>query len=121
MKFIYSQNGPISEVYKKYSVSFLDTDFLCVIGNELFVDKERETRGLLPAYSNLQNNDFVPKFSHYLKIIPTIKNLFFLNKIQTNSYEQIFHTLKTRIETSNQEQDFQTALRNFLDDYKFIF
>lgn len=121
LKLIYSQNGPVNEAYKKYGVNFNDTNFLYILGNELFVDKEKEIQGLLTAYSYLQNKNFAPKFSNYLKIIPTIKNLFFLNKIQVNSYEQIFNNLKTKIEITVHEQDFQTALRNFLTDYKLIF
>lgn len=121
LKLIYSKNGPVSEVYEKYGINYSDTNFLHIIGNELFVDKEREIQGLLPAYSYLQNKNFAPKFSNYSKIIPTIKNLFFLNKIQTNSYEQIFHKLKTKIEIVGNEQDFKTALRIFLTDYKLIF
>ena len=121
LKLIYSKNGPVSEVYKKYGVNFNDTDFLYIIGNELFVDKEKEIQGLLPAYSYLQNKDFIPKFSFYSIIIPTIKNLFFLNKIKTSSYEQIFNNLKTKIETASDKQDFQSALESFLTDYKLIF
>ena len=85
LKVIYSKNGPVSNVYKKYGVNFKDTDFLHIIGNELFVDKEREIKGLLPAYSYLQNKNFIPKFSHYSKIIPTIKNLFFLRSEEHTS------------------------------------
>ena len=121
LKLIYSQNGSVSEVYKKYDVNFNDTNFLHTIGNELFVDKEKEIQGLLPAYSYLQNQNFVPKFSYYSKIVPTIKNLFFLNKIRTNGYEQIFQDLKTRIATTNQDKNYQTALKVFLEDYKLIF
>ena len=121
LKLIYSQNGPVSEVYKKYDVNFNDTNFLHTIGNELFVDKEKEIKGLLPAYSYLQNQNFVPKFSYYSKIVPTIINLFFLNKIRTNGYEQIFQNLKTKIKTTSQDQNFQTNLKVFLEDYKLIF
>jgi len=120
LKLIYSPNGPVSEIYKKYGVNFTDTNFLKIIGNELFVDKEKEIQGLLPSYSYQRNKNFAPKFSTYLKIIPTIKNLFFLNKIQTNNYEKIFYNLKTKIETANQEQDSQTTLNNFIKDYKLI-
>ena len=121
LKVIYSQNGPVSEVYKKYGVDFNDTDFLHIIGNNLFVDKEKEIQGLLPAYSYLRNKNFTPKLTYYSKVIPTIKNLFFLNKIRTNSCERIFHALKARIEMINHEQNFQTALKIFLADYKLIF
>jgi len=121
LKLIYAQNGPVSEVYKKYGVDFTNTNFLKIIGNELFIDKEREIQGLLPGYSYLQNQNFYPKFSNYSKIIPTIKNLFSLNKIKTSCYEQIFSNLKTKIETPNQEHDLQAILKNFLTDYKLIF
>lgn len=121
LKLIYSQHGPVSEVYKKYGVDLNDTDFLYTIGNELFVDKEREIQGILPAYSYLQNKNFIPKLSNYSHIITTMKNLFFLNKIQTNGYEQIFHDLKTKLEKSRSQQNFQEKIENFLIDYKLIF
>jgi len=122
LKLIYSQNGPVSEVYKKYDVNFNDTNFLHIIGNELFIDKEKEIKGLLPAYSYLQNQNFIPKFSYYSKIVPTIKNLFSLNKIKTSCYEKIFSNLKTKIETPSQVHDLQEViLKNFLTDYKLIF
>jgi len=121
LKHIYAHNGPVSVVYKKYGIDFTDTDFLRVIGNELFVDKEREIQGLLPGYSYVQNKNLVPKFHNYLKIIPTIKNLFFLNTISVQNYEQLFHTVKTKIEITTHEQDVQTVLRNFLTDYAVIF
>lgn len=121
LKLIYPQNGPIKNVYKKYGVYFTETDFLKIIGNQLFIDKEEEIKGLLPAYSYLQNNKFIPKLGRYLKIFPTIKNIFFLNKIKTSNHNQIFHNLKIQIEQSIPEQNFQKTLDIFLTNYELVF
>lgn len=120
LKLIYSENGPVDNVYKKYGIKYRNTEFLRIIGNELFVDKEREIQGLLPSYSYLHNKDFVAKFHFLSKTIVTIKNFFFLNKIQTKYYDKLFEMLKTRIE-SEKEYDLDGALDNFLCDYKLIF
>lgn len=121
LKLIYSQNGPVSLVYNQYHIDYHDTNFLQIFGNELFVDKEKEIQGLLPAYSYLQNENFYPKFCKFKKIFSTIKNLFFLNNIKTKNYEEAFRNLKTRLESTNQAKNFQDALNNFLTDYQLIF
>jgi pyruvate,water dikinase len=122
LHFIYSKNGPIDKVYKKYRVNYNNTGFLKIIGNELYIDKEKEIKALLPAYSYLEGKNFSPKICNFSKIIPTIKNIFFLNKIKTGNYEKIFFDLKAKIEApSESNSDVKTALGNFLDDYKLIF
>ncbi len=118
---IYSQDGPVKNVYQKHKVNFINTHFLKIIGNELYVDKEREIQSLLSAYSYLKNKKFIPRFNNYFKIIPTIKNLFFLNQIKTENYKQLFQALKTKIETAPHEKDFKTALKKFITDYELIF
>lgn len=122
LNFIYSKKGPVYKVYKKYGVNYENTDFLKIIGNELFVDKEKEIQGLLPAYSYLHNKDFIPRFYIFLKLLPTIKNFFSINKIKTGNYEKIFNNLKTKIESNEQRNsDLKTTLKKFLYDYELIF
>lgn len=121
LRRIYSEDGPINNVYKKYGVRYKDTKFITIIGNELYVDKEKELVGLLPAYSYLHNNDFSPKLNNYSKIIRVIRNTFFLNKINTKNYVQLFHDLKVKIEEKQKVIDLETAVNTFLVEYELIF
>ncbi|MFA5994347.1 MAG: PEP/pyruvate-binding domain-containing protein [Parcubacteria group bacterium] len=122
LRFIYAQDGPVAKVYEKYGVNYESVDFLKIVGNELFVDREKELQGLLPAYSYLQNKNFTPKFHQFSKLVPTVKNFFFLNKIRTDNYVAIFNSLKERIEAKKTiVSDVRTALNEFLTDYELIF
>ena len=121
LKQIYSNNGPVDKVYKKYGVNYQDTDFLKIIGNELYVDKEKEIHGLLASYSYLDGKDYSAKFKKYSKTLSSLKNLFFLNKIKTSGHEKLFDELKTKIEAKKPKTDLKTAFKTFLTDYETIF
>jgi pyruvate,water dikinase len=122
LQLIYSKNGPVKNVYKKNGVNYENTNFLKIIGNELFVDKEKEIQGLLPSYSCINNKTFTPKIHNLSKILPTIKNFFYLNNIKSSNCDKIFESIKMKIESKNDfDFDFKKALQNFLIDYELIF
>lgn len=121
LRYIYSDEGPVGRVYKKYGIRYRDTDFLKIIGNELYVNKEKEIKSLLPAYSYLVNNNLSPKFSKFSYIIPTIKNLFFLNKINTSEYDNLFNKLKEKIEEKRVKRGINRDFKKFISDYEMIF
>jgi phosphohistidine swiveling domain-containing protein len=122
LHLIYSNNGPVYQVYKKYGIDYVQTDFLTIIGNELFVDKEKEIQGLLPSYTYLRGEDLLPKFRHLSKLFPTIKNLFSLNTIGTRKHEALFKRLKEAVEkTERASSDLKSALDKFLVDYELVF
>lgn len=121
LKRIYSDKGPVDNVYKRHGVIFRNTDFLKIIGNELFIDREKEIKGLLPGYSYLHKTNLIPKFSVFTKTIPTIKNILSLNKIKTYKYEQLFRDIKTKIESPQQETNIEISLKIFLSDYETVF
>ena len=85
LNLLYSENGPIKKVYQKYRVAYQKTDFLKIIGNELYVDKEREIKSLLPTYSYLKNKNFLAKLNGFKNIFLTLRNFWFLNKISTKN------------------------------------
>ena len=117
---IYSENGPVDSVYGKYGVRYQNTDFLKIIGNELYVDREKEIQGLLPVYS-YYNRSFSPKISKFSKMLVSSKNLLFLNRIKTSGHENLFNELKTRIKTDKYNSDLEAEFQSFLKDYEIIF
>src|SRR3989339_226952 len=98
LRSIYMENGPVDRVYKKYGIDYQNTDFLKIIGNELYVDKEKEIISLLPAYTYFKNKYFLPRFSRFSRSLATIKNLFFLNMIRGVNHKILFNKLKIKIE-----------------------
>lgn len=121
LKRAYSKNGPIDKVCQRYGVAYRNTDFLKIIGNELYVDREKEIKGLLPSYSYLAGTSFLPKYSMFAKTIPTVKNILALNKIRTRDYDPLFRDLKAKIESLQPETDVEAGLEMFLSDYKTVF
>jgi phosphohistidine swiveling domain-containing protein len=118
---IYADNGPVARVYKSFGVNYRDTDFLRLVNGELFVDKEKEVKSLLPSYSYLNAGGEQPKFSDWSKIFSTLRNLLFLNFISTKKFDQLFLFLKEKIETPETDVGFKTVLDDFLKDYELIF
>lgn len=122
LKAIYSQAGPIASVYAKHGVKYRDTGFLRIIGNELFIDKEKEMKGILPSAGYLRNTGFVPKIEGLSGISRTLLNAIRLNRIRTSDYEDIYRRLKCLLETSRATGvDFRDELENFIRDYELIF
>lgn len=48
LKEIYAAGGPVDHVYRRYGVTYHDTDFLRIIGNQLYVDRGAEKASLFP-------------------------------------------------------------------------
>jgi phosphohistidine swiveling domain-containing protein len=119
---IYAPQGPVAEVYKKFNVQYLFTDFLHIIGNELFIDKEKEVQGLLPAYSYFKNPKLKLQLANYAKLFPTIKNVFYLNSIKINNHDLLFEKLRQAITAPNpQDLPIDKQIDGFLKNYKLIF
>jgi len=122
LRAIYAQNGPVAKVYKKYGVAYKNTDFLKIIGNELFVDREKEVAGLLPACGYSGNGKLTARICRVRGLITTIRNIINLNRIKTGGYEMIFSRLKERIEGRGFDGvDIGRAVDNFLSDYEIVF
>lgn len=121
LKMIYTDNGPVARVYKNFGVRYFDTGFLQVINGELWVDREREVKSLLPAYSYFVSHNEQPKFSDWSKVFPTLRNLWFLNFVSTKNFEQLFLDLKDKIETPERPVDLKTFLDVFFNDYQLVF
>lgn len=121
LRSIYKKDGPVDRVYKKHKIDYRDTDFLKIIGNELYVDKEKEIKSLLPAYSYFNNRYYLPRISKISGLIPTMKNLYFINQISSSDHEIFFKELKSKIEKEKEFRDTKEAIANFLLDYELVF
>lgn len=121
LKKLYQKNGPIQQIYKKFRINYSPTNILKIIGNELFIDREEELKTLLPSYSYLTSKDLNPKLTKFSGIFTTIKNFFFLYRINLNNYEKIFQDLKTALENEQKINTVEELLNIFKQDYQIVF
>jgi len=122
LQSIYQNDGTIQKVYQKYKIKHQDTKFLQLVGNELFVNKEKELQSLLPSYTHFKSHNFTPKLSFKSKqIVTSFLNSFRLNLIKTNSHQELETKLKKAIQTIPKDKNFKQTLKNFLSNYELIF
>lgn len=146
LKRIYAKGGPVQSVYHKYKIHYESQDILKIIGNELYIDREAEIKTLFPAYTFLRNPDFEAQLTTD-KLLLTLKNIFYLNKISLKNYPPIQEKLETLLNTDVSQPatnfaetkmdancDFSSKIRvdeiishlqkeieNFLHNYELIF
>lgn len=117
---IYASGGPIENVYKKHNIQYRNTDFLTSLGNELFVDKEKEIKSLLPGYTYFSSPDYSPKLKFDSQFFITLKNIFHLNTIKSQNLDDHFDQLKS-IFKQNENTNIQENLQSFLTNYEHVF
>lgn len=118
---IYAAGGPVQKTYKKYGIQYQNTEFLVLQENELWVDKEKEIKSLLPSYSCLKTLDHSPKMVTLNGAFTTFKNIFSLQKISAKNPEKQFVILKNELENKSSISSIQEFLPNFLKTYEIIF
>jgi phosphohistidine swiveling domain-containing protein len=119
LKKIYAPKGPVHLVYRKNGITYQALDFLKIIGNELFIDREIEIQTLLPALS-FENSRLAPKYSHLSKTWLTMKNSFGLNKIWTQSYPKLYSKIRDKLAATN-SNSLRENIDKFLEEYALIF
>ncbi len=121
LEAIYAKNGPIHKVYSHFGVDYQTKDFLRIIGNELYVDREEEIKTLLPAYSYFSKSDFKPHWTSLRGFFETLKNLFALNKISLKKYDGLMALLKEKLASPPVKRKAQEIVLKFIEDYEIIF
>lgn len=122
LKAIYGEGGPVQNVYARYGVTYKPADFLRIVGDELYVDRESEIKTLLPAYTYLSKNDFAPHFILWRGFWRTIKNLWVLQKISMARLQKLQEELQQKLATKTPDtESFEKVHVDFLKDYETIF
>ncbi len=120
LELIYKAGGPVEKIYSKHGIGYEHQNFIKIVGNELYVDREKEIKTLLPSYSYINSTNLQPKFHSFRKIFTTIKNIFKLNTIKSKP-EELLNKIKPKLASVSNMTDFDSALDLFLKDYGTIF
>lgn len=117
---IYAAGGPVAEVYKMHGLTYHAKNFLVLIGNELYVDRQKELVSLFPGYGYKESDYSRPRLK-LRGFLRTIKNFWSLQTMETRDSgeekDKIFNSLGER----HHFADFKEALDHFLKDYRLIF
>lgn len=122
---IYSQDGPVAKVYQKYGIKYQQTDFLKIIGNELFVDKQCEIKSILPSYTFFKKMTNVPSLEIDRSIFTTLTNGLSLSfsslKINEKSIRQLREQIANALQSKSNSDQLKIALEIFFTQYQIIF
>lgn len=121
IKKIYSENGPIQRVYKKYHVDFEPKNFLRTIGNQLYIDREEELKTLLPSYSYFGKTALKPSRVTYKNFWKTLKNQHNLSRINSSEFEQFFSVLDKELNEIPANTTLTELWKSFDRCYAIIF
>ncbi|MFH1218629.1 MAG: PEP/pyruvate-binding domain-containing protein, partial [Candidatus Peregrinibacteria bacterium] len=113
LKKIYAENGPVHKVYEKYNIEYTPLDFIKIIDKELYIDREKEIQTLLPSYSYLKSDTFQPKLARLKGLFKTLKNIYRINHLPQDNYDDLFTKLKQKLTSP--------PSKNFLEDYELVF
>ena len=122
LSLLYKNNGPVSMVYKKHGIEYEYKDFLKIIGNELYSDKEEELHTLFPAQSFMASKNLKPVLKGFSGLTQTNKNIKNFSKISADNYSDHFNALRNKIESKDEPvQSLKNYIEEFLKDYEIIF
>jgi len=137
LKKIYSKNGPIDNFYKKRGIILKNIDFLKIIWNELYVDKQKELKNIFPCLwyykktwnnttfspfqrENPQDSGLTITFDTFSWFYYSLKNFLYLFLVKYNK-EKLFKSLKEKLEHNIYTNNINSSINIFLTDYEIIY
>lgn len=117
---LYEQDGPVDRAYRSLGVTYAATDFLKVIGGELYVDKEKELQSLFPAYSYFFTKEYRPLPIRLKGFLTSLKNTRALKKCE-GDYEEIASRARKALEKDLDELSPEEVMQGFMKEYVLIF
>lgn len=122
LKMLYAANGPIDRVYQRYGVRYVSEDILRVVGNQLYIDRERELHSLFPTHSYLASKrPQTPVFRSVRGIARSLKNLFALGTMKSKEIRAYEDQIQTLLENIPQSHDASAIWDYFNTAYETIF
>lgn len=118
---IYGPGGPAERAYAAFGVRYHAERFLRIIGNELYVDREKELKTLLPSFSRFGSKDMSPRFAALTGTMATLRNSGALTKIDpARERPHVVSMLRDALSANLAANSVREALEKFLDGYATV-
>ncbi|MEI6478012.1 MAG: PEP/pyruvate-binding domain-containing protein [bacterium] len=108
LQSIYAKEGPIDQVYHSFGVQYRSTDFLKVIGNQLYIDRQAERQGFFPE-NGLRER------------LLARNNKKALQKLRCSDPKEINAQLQKAFAEPTSASSPKDALSQFLNSYRLVF
>lgn len=118
---IYGGGGPVETIYKKYGIQYAPGNFLTIVGNELYIDREKELKTFFPSYSYFGLGKLKPRWRSFTHISQTLYNILALTKIPLRNYAQLKELALQKLNSHQSSTSLEESLMSFLKDYELIF
>ena len=118
LRRIYAHGGPAARAYESFGVRYTAADFLRIVGNELYVDREVEVKTLLPSFSRFASPDMRPRFVTLAGFAATFRNSGALAKIDPGRERpRVVAMLRERFAKRADADSLRGAIDAFLEGY----
>lgn len=130
LRALYADGGPVWRAYRRCGITYHDTDFLRVVGGELFVERERELQSLFPSHSYFFDETRIPRPVRLKGFWTSLKNTRRFHSpslfVGTQSYggtgaDEITKEIHDRLMRDRMSGSRQQIVDQFLEDYEWIF
>lgn len=121
LKNIYAKDWPIDSFYKKNKIEIWNIDFLKIIWNNLYVDKQKELKNFFPSLSYFKSKENKIRFESFKGLLRTIKNLVFLKFINLDFWKLELEAIRKLQLEFGSSIHIWDIIDRFLTDYELIY
>ena len=120
LRVLYADGGPVWRAYRRCGIVYCDTDFLRVVGGELFVERERELQSLFPSHSYFFDETRIPRPVRLKGFWTSLKNTRRFQNLRIDG-DEVMKEIRTRLMRDRGDGSRQQIVDRFLEDYEWIF
>ncbi len=117
---LYTQDGPVARAYQRLGVPYEPADPFVIVGNELYVDQERELHALFPSMTTLKDPYGPPQANGLRGVWKTMRAMVALKNSQVPG-DTLMLRASSLLHAPARATDLSTALACFLDAYETVF
>ena len=121
LQALYKTNGPIDKVYKKIGCKYQSLKQFRLIGNELFIDKDKEVKALLPAFGYLKQKSQIPKFESFGGWLTSLNNSLRLQFLSLKPLTELENKIEFLLQTPLSSQKLKESWEFFLEHYATVY
>lgn len=121
LKWLYRAGGPVEQAYRDLGLRYTATEQFVLLGNQLFIDKQAETRSLFPAMGHLLRGQKEPGVERFRGLFTTVRNIQRFKTIEPDIAKENPSVMQEFLSSTDRPSNIADALRLFGTWYPYVF